>query len=248
MLEPGKYAKANITGTINILNQMVDNKVQNFVFSSTAAVYGMPKYLPVDENHPLNPVNFYGFTKLEIERLLGWYSNLKGIRYASLRYFNAAGYDLQGRIIGLERNPANLLPIVMETATDIRNSMEVFGDDYDTEDGTGIRDYIHVSDLASAHLKAMDYIINQQENLTLNLATERGYSVLDVISQAQETTGNDISYKVVGRRPGDPAKLVAVSNLAKVKINWESEHSDIETILNSMWNIYHKHKAPPIDL
>ena len=126
----------------------------------------------------------------------------------------------------------------METATDIRNSMEVFGDDYDTEDGTGIRDYIHVSDLASAHLKAMDYIINQQENLTFNLATGRGYSVLDVISQAQETTGNDISYKVVGRRPGDPAKLVALSNLAKVKINWECEHSDIETILNSMWNVY----------
>ena len=248
MLEPGKYATANITGTINILNQMVESGVENIIFSSTAAVYGMPEYLPVDENHPLNPVNFYGFTKLEIERLLHWYSKLKGIRYASLRYFNAAGYDLQGRIIGLERNPANLLPIVMETAAGIGESMQIFGDDYDTPDGTGIRDYIHVSDLASSHLKAMDYIINQQENLTLNLATGRGYSVLDVISQAQETTGNDISYKVVGRRPGDPAKLVALSNLAKVKINWECEHSDIETILKSMWDIYHKHKAPPIDL
>ena len=248
MLEPGKYATANITGTINILNQMVESGVKNIIFSSTAAVYGMPEYLPVDENHPLNPVNFYGFTKLEIERLLHWYSKLKGIRYASLRYFNAVGYDLQGRIIGLERNPANLFPIVMETAAGIGESMQIFGDDYDTPDGTGIRDYIHVSDLASAHLKAMDYIINQQENLTLNLATGRGYSVLDVISQAQETTGNDISYKVVGRRPGDPAKLVAVSNLAKVKINWESEYSDIETILKSMWNIYHKHKASPIDL
>ena len=148
----------------------------------------------------------------------------------------------------MERNPANLLPIVLEAATGIRNSMEVFGDDYDTEDGTGIRDYIHVSDLAFAHLKAMDYIINQQENLTLNLATGRGYSVLDVISQAQETTGNDISYKVVGRRPGDPAKLVAVSKLAKIKINWEAEYSDIETILQSMLEIYLKHKAPLIDL
>ena len=248
MLEPGKYATANITGTINILNHMLEFGVRNIIFSSTAAVYGMPEYLPVDENHPLIPINFYGFTKLEIERLLHWYSKLKGIRFVALRYFNAAGYDLQGRIIGLERNPANLLPIVMETAAGIGESMQIFGDDYDTPDGTGIRDYIHVSDLASSHLKAMDYIINQQENLTLNLATGRGYSVLDVIYQAQETTGNDISYKVVDRRPGDPAKLVALSNLAKVKINWESEYSDIETILKSMWEIYLKHKAQPIDL
>ena len=138
---------------------------KNIIFSSTAAVYGMPEYLPVDENHPLNPVNFYGFTKLEIERLLHWYSKLKGIRFAALRYFNAAGYDLQGRIIGLERNPVNLLPVVMETATGTRKSIQVFGNDYDTPDGTGIRDYIHVSDLAVAHLRAMDYIMDQKENL-----------------------------------------------------------------------------------
>ena len=248
MLEPGKYATANITGTINILNQMVESGVENIIFSSTAAVYGMPEYLPVDENHPLNPVNFYGFTKLEIERLLGWYSNLKGIRYASLRYFNAVAYDLQGRIIGLERNPANLLPIVMETAAGIGESMQIFGDDYDTPDGTGIRDYIHVSDLATAHLKAMDYLQQKKDNLILNLATGEGFSVLDVINNAKKVTDADVPFKVVPRRPGDPAKLVAVSKLAKVKINWESEYSDIETILKSMWEIYLKHKAPPIDL
>ena len=242
MQEPGKYATANITGTINILNQMVESGVQYIVFSSTAAVYGMPEYLPVDENHPLNPVNFYGFTKLEIERLLRWFSELKGIQFAALRYFNAAGYDLNGRIQGLERNPANLLPIIMETAIGNRNSMQVFGHDYDTADGTGIRDYIHVSDLASAHIKAMDYLMEEKDNLTLNLATGYGFSVLDVINQARAVTGNEISYEFVNRRFGDPAELVAVSRLAKKMINWACENSDIGTILESLWAVYNQKK------
>ena len=212
------------------------------VFSSTAAVYGMPEYLPVDENHPLNPVNFYGFTKLEIERILQWYGKLTGIRYAALRYFNAAGYDLPGRIPGLERNPANLLPIVMETASGTRKYMQVFGDDYDTPDGTGIRDYIHVSDLASAHIKAMDYLMEEKDNLTLNLATGYGFSVLDVINQARAVTGNEISYEFVNRRLGDPAELVAVSKLAKKMINWECENSDIGAILESLWAVYNQKK------
>jgi len=239
MLKPGKYAIANITGTINILNQMVESDVQIIVFSSTAAVYGMPEYLPVDENHPLNPINFYGFTKLEIERLLHWFSDLKGIRFAALRYFNAAGYDLQGRIKGLEQNPANLLPIVMEVATGgINGSMQVFGDDYDTPDGTGIRDYIHVSDLAVAHIKVMDYLMHKKANLTINLATGYGFSVLDIINMAKAVTGHEIPYEIVDRRPGDSAELVAVSKLAQEMFNWKCEYSDIETILESMWNVY----------
>ncbi len=242
MLEPEKYATTNISGTINILNQMLESGVQNIIFSSTAAVYGMPEYLPVDESHPLNPVNFYGFTKLEIERLLLWYSELKGIRFATLRYFNAAGYDLNGQIRGLERNPANLLPIVMEAAVGVRKEIAVFGNDYNTPDGTGIRDYIHVSDLASAHLKAMDYILQNNENLTLNLATGRGYSVLEVISKAKEITSTDIQFNIVKRRPGDPAELVAVSKLAKSKIGWECEYSEMKTILQSMWNVYKNQK------
>ena len=151
MLQPGEYATANITGTINILNQMIERKVQNIIFSSTAAVYGIPEYLPIDEDHTLNPINFYGFTKFEIERILHWYSKLKGICYVTLRYFNAAGYDLNGRIQGLEKNSANLLPIIMETALGKRASLNVFGNNYNTPDGTGIRDYIHVTDLAIAH-------------------------------------------------------------------------------------------------
>ena len=240
MLEPGKYAKANITGTINILNQMVENKVQNFVFSSTAAVYGIPQYLPLDENHPLKPINFYGFTKLEIERILQWYSALKGICFGALRYFNAAGYDTQGRIQGLEKNPANLLPIVMETVSGKRDSMDVYGNDYNTPDGTGIRDYIHVSDLATAHVKALSVIIEKKKNLILNLATGKGYSVLEVIQRTQEITGKKVNYNIVARRPGDPAELIAVSKLAKNMIGWECEYSDLTTILQSMWEVYSK--------
>ena len=240
MLEPGKYSTANIAGTINILNLMIENNIPNIIFSSTAAVYGMPEYLPVDEGHPLKPINFYGFTKLEIERLLFWYSELKSLKYSTLRYFNAAGYDPAGRIMCLEKSPQNLLPIVMENAIGIQRSMQVYGDDYSTPDGTCIRDYIHVTDLAIAHVKAMEYIIEKKENLILNLATGVGYSVLDVISNAREITGAAINYEITDRRPGDPAELVAISKLALDKIGWECEYSDIKTILESMWNVYTK--------
>ena len=238
MLEPSIYAANNIIGTINILNQMVDNKVQNFVFSSTAAVYGMPKYLPVDEDHPLNPINFYGFTKLEIERLLQWYSDLKGICFGALRYFNAAGYDTKGRIKGLEKKPANLLPIVMETALGKRDAMDVYGNDYTTSDGTGIRDYIHVNDLATAHVKVLDSLVEKKKNIIINLATGTGYSVLEVIQIAKEITGKEINYNIVERRPGDPAELIAVSRLSQDMIGWKCEYSDMKTILQSMWRIY----------
>ena len=243
MLQLGKYATSNITGTINILNQMVENNVTNFIFSSTAAVYGMPEYLPVDENHPVNPINFYGHTKLAIENLLHWYSKLKGIRFGALRYFNAAGYDINGRIKGLEKNPANLLPIVLETAIGKRDSMDIYGDDYNTPDGTGIRDYIHVNDLATAHLRTLNYIIKTKENLTLNLATGKGYSVLEVIEKMQEIIGKNINYKIIDRRPGDPAELIAVSKLANEYLNWECNYSDIKTILQSMWDIYSQQKS-----
>lgn len=243
MLEPGKYATSNITGTINILNQMVEKNVTNFIFSSTAAVYGMPEYLPVDENHPVNPINFYGHTKLAIENLLHWYSKLKGIRFGALRYFNAAGYDINGRIKGLEKNPANLLPIVLETAIGKRDSMDIYGDDYNTPDGTGIRDYIHVNDLATAHLRTLNYIIKTKENLTLNLATGKGYSVLEVIEKMQEIIGKNINYKIIDRRPGDPAELIAVSKLANEYLNWKCNYSDIKTILQSMWDIYSQQKS-----
>ncbi len=239
MTEPEKYSRNNISGTINLLNAVNYNGVGTFVFSSSAAVYGYPEYLPIDEDHSTNPVNYYGFTKLVIESFLEWYGKLRGLKYASLRYFNAAGYDPRGRILGLEQNPANLLPIVMEVASGMREKMEVFGNDYDTSDGTGVRDYIHVTDLASAHVKALNHLQNN-DSLMVNLATGKGYSVLEVIEKAREITGHPLPYEIVGRRPGDPAELVATSKLAEELLGWEPEYSGLDSLLTSMWRIYSK--------
>ncbi|HID40349.1 MAG TPA: UDP-glucose 4-epimerase GalE, partial [Calditrichaeota bacterium] len=214
MIKPQKFAENNIVGSIQLLNAMLEHKVDKFVFSSSAAVYGNPEYLPIDEQHPKNPTNYYGYTKLAIEENLAWYSRLKGLHYAALRYFNATGYDIKERIRGQERNAANLSPIVMETASGARKELQVYGDDYDTPDGTCIRDYIHVNDLADAHLKAMDYIIRENKNPVVNLGTGSGHSVLDVIHAAEKVVGKSIPYKIVGRRSGDPAKLIASSDLA----------------------------------
>jgi len=237
MIHPEKYSYNNITGTITLLNAMVKQSVNKFIFSSTAAVYGYPKYLPLDENHPLEPINYYGFTKLEIERILKWYGELKGLRFAALRYFNAAGYDFLGRITSLENNPENLIPIVMDVASGRRQKMEVFGDNYDTDDGTGVRDYIHVTDLASAHVKSIEYL-NENASLTVNLATGESHSVLDVISLAKEISGKDIPFDIVDRRPGDPAKLYAGTNRAFESLNWEAEYSDLKTLLETTWKVY----------
>jgi len=238
MDNPFKYTQNNIIGTLNVLSSMTEYGVRKFILSSTAAVYGYPQYLPIDENHPLDPINYYGYTKLVIEQNLKWFSELKGLRYACLRYFNAAGYDLDGRVRNKEKNPQNLLPIVMEVAIGVRKQMEVFGDDYNTPDGTGIRDYIHVNDLALAHISALNYLVEKDENLSVNLANGVGYSVLDVIRMAEKVTQKNISYEIVGRRFGDPAELTAISMQAKKLLKWEAQYSDIETILSTMWKVY----------
>ena len=157
MVKPEKYSVNNITGTLNIMNAAVKYNCMKMIFSSSAATFGEPQYLPIDENHPQNPINYYGFTKLEIERFMTWYDNLKGLKFAALRYFNAAGYDPEGEIHGLEQKPENLLPRVMEAALGERE-LKIFGTDYETRDGTCIRDYVHVTDLARAHVMALDYI------------------------------------------------------------------------------------------
>ena len=237
MIHPEKYSHNNITGTITLINAMVKHGVNKFIFSSSAAVYGNPQYLPLDENHPLEPINYYGFTKLEIERILEWYGELKGLRFAALRYFNAAGYDSLGRITSLENNPENLIPVVMEVASGRREKMEVFGDDYDTDDGTGVRDYIHVTDLASAHVKCIEYL-NENTSLTVNLATGESHSVMDIINLTKEISGRDIPFDIVDRRPGDPAKLYASTNQAFKALNWEAEYSDLKTLLDTTWKVY----------
>ena len=238
MTDPTKYSQNNLNGTINLLNVMIELGIKNLIFSSTAAVYGYPNYLPVDEAHDVKPINFYGYTKLVIEQTIQWYAELMGLRFVVLRYFNAAGYDIKGRINCIEKNPANLLPLVMELASGRKESMEVFGDDYDTIDGTGVRDYIHVSDLATAHLKALNYLSKNKKSVILNLATGIGYSVFEVIKKAEEISGQNITFNVVERRTGDPAELVATSKQAFNLLGWEPKFSSLETLLSSMWSIY----------
>ena len=238
MIKPEKYSVNNITGTINILNSAVKAGIPNLVFSSSAAVYGEPAYLPIDEEHPKNPENYYGYTKLAIEQFLGWYDKLKGLKFAALRYFNAAGYDGKGRIKGLERNPANLLPIIMEAASGIRDRLSIFGNDYPTPDGTCIRDYIHVSDLATGHLAAAEYLMNSRQSLTVNLGTGNGISVQEMSDKAKAITGVDFKVEYVDRRPGDPANLVASSDKALKLLGWKAVHSSVENLISTSWNMY----------
>jgi len=242
MVSPEKYARNNIAGTINILNEATRADVHRIVFSSSAAVYGEPEYLPVNESHPQHPENFYGFTKLEIERILHWYDSLRSLRFAALRYFNAAGYDPSGTIRGLEQNPANLLPVVMEVAAGIRSELQIFGDDYETDDGTGVRDYVHVTDLADAHVRALDWIDTNDSSLTINLGSESGLSVLEILETAREITGKPVPARVVDRRPGDPAKLVASSELARKTLGWTARHSDARTLVETSWAVYSRLK------
>ena len=238
MEKPEKYSLNNINGTINILNAMAETGIKHLVFSSSAAVYGQPQYVPIDEKHPLNPENYYGFTKLEIERFMGWYDKLKAMRFASLRYFNAAGYDVKGRIAGLEQAPQNLIPVIMETAVGKRKEFSIFGNDYDTRDGTCIRDYIHVSDLASGHVSALEYIIKNDVSLTVNLGSETGTTVMEIFEAARRLTGRPILSKIAGRRSGDPASLTASAKLAEELLGWKAKHSDIDTLISSTWEVY----------
>ena len=238
MLHPSKYATNNIIGSLNLINFCTNYKIKSFIFSSSAAVYGVPEYTPIDESHPLVPTNYYGYTKLMIENNLLWFSQLKGIRFVALRYFNAAGYDIKKRILGLEKKPQNLIPIVMEAAIGIRKKIDIFGNDYLTKDGTGVRDYIHVSDLASAHLDTIDYIKRENKDLIINLGTGGGYSVLDVVNKVQEICNVSIKYDFVNRRPGDSDIVLANPELAKELLSWEAKYSDLDTIIKSTWAVY----------
>ncbi len=241
MIFPEKYSINNINGTLNILNAAVAHNCLNMVFSSSAATFGEPQYLPIDENHPKNPENYYGFTKLKIEEFMGWYDKLKNLKFAALRYFNAAGYDPEGVLYGLERNPANLLPVMMEVACGKRDKLKVFGSDYDTRDGTCIRDYIHVTDLASAHVLALEYIAKNKKSLTLNLGTGNGITVTEMLEATRRITGKEIPAEYVGRRAGDPAQLTASSKLAKEVLGWEPKYSDVDTLIKSTYDAYLKY-------
>ena len=238
MKNPLIYLENNIIGTINLIKSCIENGINILIFSSSAAVYGEPKYLPLDEKHSLSPINYYGYTKLAIENHLKWFSDLIGFRYAALRYFNAAGYDLENRVLGLEKNPQNLIPIVMEVASLQRDALDIFGNDYKTKDGTGIRDYIHVTDLAKAHIDALDYLLKKQVSITVNLGVERGYSVLEIIEMVTKISGKKIEYNIVDRRKGDIDTIIADYSLANHLLGWVPENSNLKTIIESTWKVY----------
>ncbi len=231
MEDPGKYFRNNVSNTINLLDAMVDCGVKHIVFSSTCATYGMPEHVPIDESHPQRPVNPYGESKLFIERALRWYDTAHSIRSVSLRYFNAAGADPDGET-GEDHDPeTHLIPLVIQTALGQREQVSIFGTDYDTPDGSAVRDYIHVADLAAAHVKAIEILPACNDSLFLNLGTGTGYSVKDVINAVERVSGRKVNTQEAPRRAGDPPLLVAQPGLAAEVLGWVPALSDLDSIV-----------------
>ncbi|MCK2156183.1 UDP-glucose 4-epimerase GalE [Exiguobacterium sp. 17-1] len=238
---PLKYYSDNLYGTQILLECMAKNKIKNIVFSSSAAIYGEQLIMPIKEEAAQVPSSPYGETKLAVEKLLYWCEKAYGIKYVTLRYFNAAG-ALENGLIGEDHEPeSHLIPLVLNVANDNKEYISVFGNDYDTHDGTCIRDYIHVQDLAEAHIKSIFYL-NELTNKSdaFNLGTNKGYSVLEVINAVQKITGRSIPVKYLSRRDGDPAKLVASSEKAKQYLNWIPKNSGLERIIKDAWSWHFK--------
>ena len=238
MINPSIYYENNVVGSYRLIESARQASVQHFVFSSTAAVYGEPEVVPIVETAKLQPTNVYGRTKLMIEEMLHDYSSIYGSTYVALRYFNAAGADESGDI-GEDHSPeTHLIPLVLEAALKKRPHITVFGTDYDTADGTCIRDYIHVMDLADAHIKALNYLKAGNPSNIFNLGNGEGYSVLEIINAAKKVTNLPIAVTKAARRAGDPAKLVANNTKAKEILGWEPKYTDIEKIISTAWNFY----------
>lgn len=234
--KPNHYYRNNIVGTLNLLDTMVEHGAKKFIFSSTAAVYGEPQQLPVDEHHPKKPVNPYGFTKWVIEQALADYETAFDFRSIAFRYFNAAGCDPKMRT-GERRNPpSHLIPIVLEVAQKKRPHFNVFGTDYPTKDGTCVRDFVHVTDLCDAHLKALESLLHGGKSGRYNLGSGSGYSVLEVVEAARRITGKSIEVKQEGRRAGDSVQLVADSKKAQKELGWKPKHSDLDSMIQTTWD------------
>jgi len=237
---PSKYYHNNVANTLNLLDVMVRHNVKYIVFSSTCATYGVPEDVPITENMQQNPINPYGASKLMVERIMADYRQAYDINYCCLRYFNAAGADPDGEIGESHTPETHLIPLILAAAAGDRDSIKVFGTDYDTRDGSCIRDYIHVTDLADAHLRAMDYLRNGGESTCMNLGNCLGNSVLEVIEAAKKVTGRDIPVVLDERRPGDPPALVGSAKKAEALLKWVPRYGDIETILEHAWKWYCK--------
>jgi UDP-arabinose 4-epimerase len=243
--DPALYYRNNVVGTLALLDAMREGGVDRIVFSSTCATYGLPDAVPIAETTAQRPVNSYGETKLTIERALHWYGEAYGLRSVALRYFNAAGCDREGEI-GEEHEPeTHLIPLVLRAALGSGPPASIFGTDYPTPDGTAIRDYIHVEDLASAHVRAIDHLVRGGANATLNLATGRGYSVREIVAAVAKAVGHDVPQREAPRRAGDPPALIADPSLAREVLGWQAACSDLDTIIATAlaWET-RRHNAP----
>ncbi|OEU58191.1 MAG: UDP-glucose 4-epimerase GalE [Desulfobulbaceae bacterium S3730MH12] len=239
--DPLKYYQNNVAATLGLLSSMLGNGVDKLIFSSTCATYGEPNSLPMSENHSQHPINPYGRTKLMVENILDDLDPAYGLKSVCLRYFNAAGADPDGEL-GEEHDPeTHLIPLVLRTALGQQGELTVFGNDYPTEDGTCIRDYIHITDLAQAHYLALLHLLDGGESKKYNLGNGSGYSILDVINTARQITGRDINYSFADRRDGDPAVLVGSAEKAAHELGWKPEFNSLETILETAWNWHSQH-------
>ena len=232
---PAKYYNNNVTNTQNLLDAMVKHGVLNFIFSSTAAVFGEPEYVPIDEKHSMSPINPYGRTKLIVEQMLSDYDHAYGLKSVALRYFNAAGADPETRIGERHIPESHLIPLVLQAASGRRDSISIFGQDYDTPDGTCIRDYIHICDLCDAHLLAIKSLQVNNKSAAYNLGNGTGFSVKEVIDTALKVTGKNINVVIAASRAGDPARLVADASFARKELKWEPVFSSLDKIIEHAW-------------
>ncbi len=233
--EPAKYYRNNVANTLTLLSAMREAGVDRFIFSSTAAIFGTPQYVPIDERHPRAPINPYGRTKNMVEDVLGDYERAYGLRSVCLRYFNAAGADPDGRLGERHEPESHLIPLALQAASGRRAGLSVYGTDYDTPDGTCIRDYVHVSDLCEAHWLALESLRAGAVSQAYNLGNGNGFSVLEVIETAKKVTGVDFAVKHEARRAGDPPRLVADSSGIKAKLGWSPRYADLDTIIAHAW-------------
>lgn len=238
--DPQKYYMNNLKNTLNLLQVMLEFDVKYFVFSSTCATYGNPLKIPITEDHPQNPINPYGRAKLMVENVLEDYSRAYGLKYVALRYFNAAGADADGEIGELHDPETHLIPLILDAASGEREDIKIFGTDYNTPDGTCIRDYVHVTDLADAHIKALEYLKNGGKSDFFNLGNGNGFSVREVIETARKITGKNIKAVEDARRPGDPPVLVGSSKKAREILKWEPKYDELSKIVETAWKWHEK--------
>lgn len=241
MVNPLKYYDNNVNGTKVLLQSMVAHGLDKIVFSSTAATYGEPEKVPILETDRTEPTNTYGETKLAMEKMFKWTDRAHGLKYVSLRYFNACGAHVSGKIGEAHSPETHLIPLILQVPLGQREYISIFGDDYDTSDGTCIRDYIHVTDLAQAHILAVDYLMKGNESNIFNLGNGVGFTVKEVIDTARKVTGHEIPAKIAERRAGDPARLIASSDKARQVLLWKPEHADLEEIISTAWNWHKNH-------